>query len=92
MDILLTTMVTLSVALSFINQWNLSRGNLKVLYPMIIVLAVLNIVIDFYVGFAHPEQLSFLLYTFGNMWAMLMATQGLARLKKEKKCSNERNI
>jgi len=73
------------VCLQFFNNWALSNGNLKIVYPLIIIMSILNIVIDTYLCIIHPEQIGIMVYTISNLWAIWMATKGLKRLKVENK-------
>lgn len=85
MNLLLFFSALFVVGLQFLNNWALSKGNLKIVYPLIVVMSIFNIIIDAYLCIIHPEQVGIMVYTFSNLWAMWMATKGIKRLKKEKK-------
>lgn len=85
MNLVLFLLAVLVVGLQFFNHWNLSKGNLKLSYPLIIAIAIANIIVDVYLTFIHPEQIGVLIYTFANVWAIWMAIKGLIRLRKEQK-------
>ena len=85
MNLLLFFSALFVVCLQFFNNWALSNGNLKIVYPLIIIMSILNIVIDTYLCIIHPEQIGIMVYTISNLWAIWMATKGLKRLKVENK-------
>ena len=85
MDWILVFLATFVVGLQLFNHWNLSRGNLKLAYPLIIAIAVSNVIVDIYLTLIHPEQSGVLIYSIANLWAIIMAAKGIMRLKKEQK-------
>jgi uncharacterized membrane protein len=85
MNLILFFSALFVVGLQFFNNWALSKGNLKIVYPLIIVMSICNIIIDLYLCVIHPEQIGIMVYTISNLWAMWMATKGIKRLKEENK-------
>lgn len=81
MNVVLLLLAIFVVGLQFLNHWNLSKGNLKLAYPLIILIAISNIIVDVYLTFIHPEQFGVLVYTFANIWAIWMAWKGMKRIK-----------
>ena len=85
MDWFLIVGSAISVVLILINHWMISNGNLQKAYPIIVVIATMNIITDIYLALTHLEQLGMLLYMISNTWAIFMAMRGMRRLKKEQK-------
>ena len=75
----------LIVILQIINQWNVSKGNLKLVYPAIIAVAIMNIIVDTVVSIYDSRLAGLMLFYISNTWAVVMAAKGIARLKKEEK-------
>lgn len=73
------------VSIQFFNNWCISKGNLKLAYPLIILLSVVNILLDIYLCYIHPDQFGILMYVVSNIWAIGMAIKGIMRLREDKR-------
>jgi len=76
--------IILLITLQFINHWNLSKGALRIVYPLTIIIAVSNIILDLIIALYSPQLSGMILYTISNLWSIFMATKGLIRLRKTK--------
>ncbi len=84
MNLILFFSALFVVGLHLFNNWALSKGNLKIVYPLIVAMSICNIIIDLYLCIIHPEQIGIMVYTISNLWAIWMGANGIRRLKKEK--------
>lgn len=82
--IVIFVLTATTVTLSMYNHWNLSKGRLDKVYPVVIVNCVLYIVVETIVALRDPAQLSLLMYHITNVWAIVMAIRGWNRLVEEK--------
>jgi len=71
------------VPLNIIAQWQLSKGNLKLTYPLFMMVYALYMVVETILAFNDPSQISILLFNVVNLWAFVMAFRGANRLKKK---------
>ena len=83
----LTAITVMTVALNVALHWNISKGNLKVVYPISMAVYIGYIVVETALAFRHPEQISVLLYNITNVWALSMAIKGYLRLRVAKATS-----
>lgn len=72
-----------TVGLQFVNFWYLSKGNLKVVYPLSIIVYVLYIIIETILAFNSPDQMGIMIFNAVNIWGLAMSFRGLMRLKSE---------
>ena len=77
----LTTITVITVALNIALHWNISKGNLRVVYPISMVVYAGYIIVETSLALRDPEQISVLLYNITNVWALTMAIKGYRRLK-----------
>jgi len=73
------------VPLNVFTQWQLSKGNLKLTYPLFMVVYALYMIIETILAFNDPSQISILLFNVVNIWAFVMAFRGMLRLKKSQR-------
>jgi hypothetical protein len=83
----LTTITIVTVALNIALHWNIAKGDLRVVYPISMVVYLGYIVVETSLAFRHPEQISILLYNITNIWALSMAIKGYLRLRAAKPTS-----
>jgi len=79
-----------AASMSLINHWFLSKGKLHVSYPVIIVACICYIIIETILALRDPVQMGIFVFNITNVWAIIMATKGLLRLKEEKKNENNK--
>jgi uncharacterized membrane protein len=79
-----------AACVSFTNHWFLSKGKLNISYPLIIVACTCYIIVETILALRDPVQLGILVFNLTNLWAIIMATKGLMRLRKEEE-ENGRN-
>lgn len=91
MAYLLFFLTLIAVSVSMFNHWNLSKGRLNKVYPGIIVACSLYIIIETILALRDPVQSSVLLFHITNVWAIIMAIKGWAKIKdlKEKENGND---
>lgn len=83
--IVITVLTFIVVPANMFAQWQLSKGNLRLAYPLLLVIYFLYIVIETILAFNVPSQISILLFNIVNVWAFYMAYKGMIRLQKEEK-------
>lgn len=76
--------IILLILVQFFKYWNLSKGKLLSVYLLTIVVGIANIILDAIIAFTNPALMGMLFYTILNLWSILMAANGLVRLKREK--------
>lgn len=74
-----------AACVSLTNHWFLSQGKLHLSYPLIIVACTCYIVVETIIALRDPVQLGIMVFNLTNLWAIIMATKGLLRLREEKK-------
>lgn len=82
--IVITTLTLIVVPMNMFAHWSISKGKLKIAYPILMIVYALYITIETILAFNVPSQISILLFNVVNMWAFYMAFRGMKRLKKEK--------
>lgn len=83
--VILTTLTFIVVPSNMYTQWQISKGNLKLGYPLLMFVYVLYIIIETILAFNEPSQISILLFDLVNMWGFFMALKGFLRLRKAEK-------
>lgn len=78
----LTTITIVTVVFNIALHWNISKGNMHVVYPLSMIVYVGYIVVETALAFRTPEQISVLLYNITNIWALSMAIKGYYRLRQ----------
>lgn len=72
------------VALQFVNHWFLGKGNLKVVYPVSIVVYIMYIIVETTLALNDPTQAGILLFNLVNTWALFNAVKGYLRERDKK--------
>ena len=85
MSIYLFILSGIIISVHMVKQYMLSKGNLRVSYYMIIALSVLFMLQQGYLVIRYPDQAGILLMWVCNVWAIVMSTKGLLRLRNEKR-------
>ncbi len=83
------TMAVLTVSLQFVCQWYFSKGNLKVSYPLTILVYLCYIVMDVGMVMYDPALTAVLIFSLANVWTLVMCTKGIYRLRREQKENDE---
>lgn len=81
--IIITVLTFVVVPANMFAQWQLSKGNLKLAYPLLMAVYTLYMIIETILAFNVPSQISVLLFNIVNAWALYMAYKGMKRLHKE---------
>jgi len=81
--IIITALTFVVVPANMFAQWQLSKGNLKLAYPLLMAVYTLYMIIETILAFNVPSQISVLLFNVVNAWALYMAYKGMKRLHKE---------
>lgn len=82
----------ITVALNVLAHWNMSKGNMKVVYVLNLFVYASYFIIETSLAFNNPEQIGILLFNLLNIWAFIMAVKGLVRLRKEKNSGNRNKV
>lgn len=90
--IIITVLTLIVVPSNMFTQWQISKGNLKLGYRLLMFVYVLYIIIETILAFNDPSQISILLFDVVNMWGFLMAFKGYLRLKKLEKEEEEKKV
>jgi micrococcal nuclease len=77
----ITFLTCLVVPANMYTQWQISKGNLRLGYPLLMFVYCLYIAIETILALRDPEQISILLFDVVNVWAFFMAFKGYVRLK-----------
>lgn len=88
-SIFVTSVTLCTVLLAIYNHWNLSNANLKKVYPFVILNCTLYIIVETAIAIRDPEQIGLILSDITNLWAIIMAVRGWAKLKEKEKESNK---
>jgi uncharacterized membrane protein len=83
--IFLLCMTLLSVSLQVTNHWFLSKGNLELSYPLTILVYICCTILETFLAFRDPTQVSVILFIPMYIWAIVMSARGMIRLREEKK-------
>lgn len=75
----------ITVLLNILAHWNMSKGNMKVVYVLNLFVYASYFIIETSLALNSPEQIGILLFNLLNIWAFIMAVKGIIRLRKEKK-------
>lgn len=81
MTIFFFVLSAITVILSVLSHFALSKGKLNFVYPLNIIIYSLYIIIETSLAFNSPEQIGIILFLFTNTWALVMAISGLKRLR-----------
>jgi len=76
---------SITVILSVLSHWNLSKGNNKLVYTLNLFIYAMYFIIETTLALNNPEQIGIILFNILNVWAFIMAAKGLLRLRKENK-------
>jgi uncharacterized membrane protein len=79
---IITCLTLIVVPANLVAQYQLSKGNLKFTYPLLVFVYALYITIETILAFNDPSQMSILLFNVVNVWALIMAIRGSKRLKR----------
>ena len=79
--IIITVLTLIVVPSNMYTQWQVSKGNLKLGYPLLMFVYTIYIIIETILAFNDPSQISILLFDVVNMWGFVMAFKGYLRLK-----------
>jgi len=83
-------MAAITVTLQFVCQWYFAKGNLKVSYPLTILVYLCYIVTDIAMVMYDSVLGGVLIFSIANIWTLFMCTKGMLRLKREEKKENNR--
>lgn len=70
-----------AIVLQIFNQYYLSQGELKKVYVLSFVCAVVYIITETTLALSVPGQLGIILYNVVNVWTLISAVRGMKRLK-----------
>lgn len=90
--IIITVLTLIVVPSNMYTQWQVSKGNLKLGYPLLMLVYTIYIIIETILAFNDPSQISILLFDVVNMWGFLMAFRGYRRLKALEKENKEKGL
>ncbi|MFA6049755.1 MAG: hypothetical protein WC761_01005 [Candidatus Paceibacterota bacterium] len=82
---IITVLTLVVVPANMTAQWFISKGKLKIAYPLLIIVYSLYMVIETYLALRDIEQVSILLFNIVNAWAAIMAWKGMRRIQGENK-------
>jgi len=79
------TMAVLTVGLQSVCQWHFGKGNLKLAYPLTILVVLCYISMDIGMVLYDETLMAVLVFSFVNLWTIAMSIKGMKRLKRLKK-------
>ena len=81
-------MAVITVTLQFVCQWYFAKGNLKVSYPLTILVYLCYIITDVAMVLYDSALGGVLVFSVANVWTLFMCTRGMKRLRTEEKAKN----
>lgn len=87
-----TVLTCIVIPANMLAQWLLSKGKLKVAYPVLMFVYALYITIETMLALNDPSQISILLFNIVNIWAFAMAFKGARRLREQEKENSLKHI
>lgn len=90
-EVFFYTMAVISVTLQFVCQWYFANGDLKVSYPLTIVLTLCYIAMDIGMVMYDTALGAVLIFSIANLWTLLMCSKGMIRIKEQEKEEKEEN-
>jgi hypothetical protein len=83
--LVITLLTVVVIPANMIAQYLISKGSLKVAYPLLMFVYALYFTVETILAFNDPTQISILLFNVVNVWAFSMAFKGMRRMKRESK-------
>ena len=71
----------ITVGMAVVYNWLLSKGKLEAAHRLGIVMFSCFIAVETSLALRNPDQINVLIFNVVNLWAIVMAFKGLARLK-----------
>lgn len=84
-EVFFYSMAVLTVSLVFVCQWYFAKGNLKLAYPLTILVTLCYIIMDIGMALYDPVLMGVLIFGFANAWTLYMCFKGMLRLREEEK-------